>query len=106
MEIEFCDQHLAFISTDRAAETGLPCSVIQSWQEIILLIDAVPDAHTLRNWQSLGYENREGGKHSIRLLGRWRIVFELDECRSPPVMIVVAIDEYREVFRRVEHGAK
>jgi plasmid maintenance system killer protein len=106
MEIEFRDQRLALASTDRADETRLPCSVIQSWQEIIVVIDAIPDAYTLRNWQSLGYECLEGGRHSMRLLGRWRIVFELDESRIPPVMIVVAIDEYREVFRRVEHGAR
>jgi plasmid maintenance system killer protein len=104
MEIEFGDERLALISTDQAAETRLPSSIIQSWQELIVFIDAIPDAHTLRNWQSLGYECLEGGKHSIRLLDWWRIIFELDESRSPPVMIVVAIDEYHEVFGRVEHG--
>jgi plasmid maintenance system killer protein len=99
MDIEFRDERLAFIRTDRAAETRLPCSVIRSWHEMVVVIDAIPDAHTLRNWQSLGYEYRDGGKHSIRLRDRWRIVFELDESRSPPVMIVVAIDEYREVLQ-------
>jgi plasmid maintenance system killer protein len=105
MDIEFRDERLALIRTDRAAESRLPCSVIRSWQEIVVVIDAIPDAHTLRNWQSLGYERLGRGEHSIRLFDQWRILFELDESRSPPVMIVVAIDEYREVFRRVEHGA-
>jgi toxin HigB-1 len=104
MDIEFGDQRLALVSTDRAAETRLPSAVIQSWHEIVVVIDAIPDAHTLRNWQSLGYECIDRGMHSIRLLNRWRIAFELDESRSPPVMIVVAIDEYREVFGRVGHG--
>jgi plasmid maintenance system killer protein len=105
MDIEFRDQRLALIGTDRAAKTRLPCSVVQSWRETIVVIDAIPDAHTLRNWQSLRYECLEGGRHSIRLLGRWRVLFELDESRSPPVMIVVAIDEYHGVFGRADHGA-
>lgn len=105
MDIEFRDERLALIRTDRATESRLPCSVIRSWHEIVVVINAIPDAHTLRNWQSLEYERLGRGEHSIRLFDQWRIVFELDESRSPPVMIVVAIDEYREIFRRVEYGA-
>lgn len=105
MDIEFRDQRLALIRTDRATETLLPCAVIRSWRDIMFVIDAIPDAHTLRNWQSLGYERLDEHRHSIRLLDGWRIVFELDENHSPPVMIVVVIDEYRQVFGRVEHGA-
>jgi plasmid maintenance system killer protein len=105
MDIEFRDERLALIRTDRAAESRLLCSVIRSWHEIVVVIDAIPDAHTLRNWQSLGYERLGRGEHSIRLFDQWWILFELDESRSPHVMIVVAIDEYREVFRSVEHGA-
>jgi plasmid maintenance system killer protein len=104
MDVEFREQRLALISTDRAAESELPCAVIRSWQELIFFIDAIPDVQTLRNWQSLGYERLPGREHSIKLLDQWRIVFELDENHTPPVMIVVAIDEYREVFGRVEHG--
>jgi plasmid maintenance system killer protein len=104
MDIEFRDQRLELIRTDRAAETGLPCAVIRSWHEIIFLIDAIPDVQTLRNWQSLGYERLAGHEHSIQLHDQWRIVFELDENHTPPVMIVVAIDGYREVFGRVEHA--
>src|SRR5262245_27820221 len=84
MGIEFRDERLALIRTDRAAESRLPCSVIRSWHEIVVVIDAIPDAHTLRNWQSLGYERLGRGEHSIRLFDQWRIVFELDESRSPP----------------------
>jgi plasmid maintenance system killer protein len=104
MDIKFRNQHLGLICTDRTAETRLPCAVIKSWREIIFLIDAIPDVQTLRNWQSLGYERLAGHEHSIQLLNQWKIVFELDEDHDPPVMIVVAIDEYREVFGRVEHG--
>ena len=103
MKIEFVDERLALIDTDRASETRLPLAVIGSWHQRVVLIRAVPDARTLRNWRSLGYElNEVSGQHSIQLYDQWRIVFELDENRSPPVMIVLGIDEYQEVFGRVE----
>jgi plasmid maintenance system killer protein len=106
MKIEFGNQRLVLIGTDQAAETRLPCSVIRAWQERVFFIHAIPDARTLRNWRSLGYKfSEEDDQHSIRLTGQWRIIFELDESRSPPVMIVLDIDEYHEVFGRVEHGA-
>jgi plasmid maintenance system killer protein len=105
MKIEFRNRSLASIGTDREAEIGLPCSVIRSWLETVIVIEAIPDARTLRNWQSLGYEWLEGSdQHSIRLIDHWRVVFELDESYSPPVMIVITIDEYHEILGRVEHG--
>jgi proteic killer suppression protein len=97
MDIEFRDKHLASIHTDRAAETRLPCSVIRSCREKFVVIRAAPDAHTLRNWRSLRYERLTGDRcsqHSIRLNDHWRLIFELDESCSPPVMIVLAIDDY------------
>jgi plasmid maintenance system killer protein len=103
MKIEFRDQQLALIDTDQASETRLPRSVVTSWHQRAIFIRAIPDARTLRNWQCLGYElNEVSGNHSIQLTDQWRIVFELNESYSPPVMIVVGIDEYHAVFGRVE----
>jgi plasmid maintenance system killer protein len=103
MEIEFLDRQLALLDTDRASETPLPPPVIHAWRNRAVLIRAVPDVRTLRNWQSLGYEVDEASeKHTIRLMDRWRIVFDLNERRNPPVMMVAGIDEYHEIFGRVE----
>jgi proteic killer suppression protein len=60
------------------------------------VLRAVPDAHTLRNWRSLRYERLEGDRssqHSIRLNDQWQMIFELDESRSPPAMIILTIDD-------------
>jgi proteic killer suppression protein len=97
MDIEFRDKRLALIRTDRAAEARLPISVIKSCREKLIVIAAAPDARTLRNWKSLRYEELKGirsGLHSIRLNDQWRLIFELDENRSPPAVIVVAVDDY------------
>lgn len=97
MDIEFRDRRLALIRTDRAAETRLPISVIKSCREKLIVIAAAPDVRTLRNWKSLHFERLKGDRAeqcSIRLNDQWRLVFELDENRSPPAVIVIAVDDY------------
>lgn len=77
MEIEFRDKSLSLIETDRAAETKLPISVINSFRDKMVVIRAAPDERTLRNWKSLHYEKLKGqeGERSIRLNKQWRVVF-------------------------------
>jgi toxin HigB-1 len=97
MDIEYRDKRLALIRTDRAAETRLPISVIKSCREKLIVIEAAPDARTLRNWKSLHFERLKGdraGQCSIRLNDQWRLIFELDESRSPPAVTVIAVEDY------------
>ena len=97
MDIEYRDKRLALIRTDRAAETRLPISVIKSCREKLTVIEAAPDARTLRNWKSLRFEKLQGaraGQCSIRLNDQWRLIFELDESRSPPAVTVIAVEDY------------
>lgn len=97
MDIEFRDKRLVLIRTDRAAETRLPISVIKSCREKLHVIAAAPDARTLRNWKSLQFKKLKGdraGQCSVRLNDQWRLIFELDENRSPPAVIVIAVDDY------------
>jgi proteic killer suppression protein len=97
MEIEFRDRHLALIETNRAAETKLPISVINSCRQKLVVMRAAPDERTLRNWKSLHYEKLLGdreGQRSIRLTRQWRLVFTLDDARSPPAIKVLSIEDY------------
>jgi proteic killer suppression protein len=97
MEIEFHDRRLALIETDRAAETKLPISVINSCRQKLVVLRASPDERTLRNWKSLHYEKLRGdreGQRSIRLTRQWRLVFALDDTRSPPTIRVLSIEDY------------
>jgi toxin HigB-1 len=106
MEIEFRDDGLALIQSDRAAETGLPSVVIRSCCEKFAVIRAASDLRTLRNLRSLQYEkleDRGSTKHSIRLNEEWRLIFELDEKQGVPALIVLAIDDSESVFGTTEH---
>lgn len=97
MKIEFRDQKLALVQTDRAAETRLPIGVIKSLRDKLNLIAAAPDERTLRNWRSLHYEKLSGkrtGQRSIRLNDQYRLILELDDSQDPPTVIVVEVDDY------------
>jgi proteic killer suppression protein len=97
MEIEFRDKRLALIQTDRAAETRLPISVIKSCRDKLVVLGAAPDTRTLRNWKSLHFEKLQGDRSSqcsIRLNDQWRLIFELDEGRTPLRAIILAVDDY------------
>lgn len=97
MEVEFGDKRLALVETDRAAETGLPISVINSLRRKLVTIRAAPDERTLRNWKSLHYEKLEGdksGRRSIRLNDQWRLVFTIDTSCAPNKLMNLAVEDY------------
>ena len=89
MDVEFRDKALALIETDRAAETRLPISVINSLRQKLVVIRAAPDERTLRNWKSLHYEKMAGEERSIRLNDQYRLIFTLNtECRPNKVTVL------------------
>lgn len=97
MDVEFGDKKLALIWTNRAAETKLPISVINSFRDKLGAIKAAPDERTLRNWKSLHYEKLDGdrsGQRSIRLNKQWRMVFTIDTECSPPKITVLSVEDY------------
>jgi toxin HigB-1 len=89
MDVEFRDKTLGLVETDRAAETRLPISVINSLRKKLVVIRAAPDERTLRNWKSLHYEKMEGLERSIRINDQYRLIFTLDtECRPNKVTVL------------------
>ena len=89
MDVEFRDKNLALVQTDRAAETCLPISVINSFRRKLVVIRAAPDERTLRNWKSLHYERMDGEERSIRLNDQFRLIFTLNtECKPNKMTIL------------------
>jgi len=89
MDIQFRDENLALVETDRAAETKLPVSVINSLRRKLGVIRAAPDERTLRNWKSLHYEKMANEERSIRLNDQYRLIFTLHtECRPNKVTVL------------------
>ncbi len=96
MDIEFREKSLSLIETDRAAETKLPASVINSFRDKMVVIRAAPDERTLRNWKSLHYEKLKGqeGERSIRLNKQWRIVFLIETECKPNKIKILKVEDY------------
>jgi proteic killer suppression protein len=89
MDVEFRDKKLALVDTDRAAETRLPISVINSLRRKLGLLRAAPDERTLRNWKSLHYEKMGEEERSIRINDQFRLIFTLDtECKPNKLIIL------------------
>jgi len=94
MKIEFANQRLALIRTDRAHELGLPIAVIKSCQNKLWFIEAAPDERTLRNWKSLEFKKLEGSElRQIKLNDQFRMHFQLDTTRSPLLVTVTFIGD-------------
>ncbi len=91
MEIDFRDKTLALVETDRAAETRLPVSVINSLRQKLVVLRAAPDERTLRNWKSLHYEKMEGDERSIRLNKQFRLIFVIDTACKPNRLTVLTV---------------
>lgn len=97
MRIEFANDALSRIETDEVGATNLPVAVIKSARRKLTVLRAAPDDRSLRNWKSLHYEKLKGnreGLRSIRLNDQFRMVFKLDETATPPIITILAIEDY------------
>jgi proteic killer suppression protein len=91
MEVEFRDNMLALVESNRAAETRLPVSVINSLRQKLVLIRAAPDERTLRNWKSLHYEKMDDGERSIRLNKQFRLIFSIETACKPNKICILRV---------------
>ena len=91
MEIDSRDKTLALIETERAAETRLPVSVINSLRQKLVVLRAAPDERTLRNWKSLHYEKMEGDERSIRINKQYRLIFTIQTDCKPNKMEIIRV---------------
>ncbi len=91
MEINYADKRLALVETDRAFETKLPVSVIESLRNKVRFLKNVPDERSLRNWKSLNYEKHENGQRSIRLNDQYRLMFTIDTQSRPNRITVLEV---------------
>jgi proteic killer suppression protein len=95
MEIEFANDQLALIETDRAADTKLPVAVIQTARQRLSVMRAAPDIKTMRNWKSLGFGSRDGSmnEHAVAVTPQWSMVLRVEEKNSCMKIIVTGLEE-------------
>ncbi len=96
MEIAFADPTLALLNGDEPGQTRLPVAAIKSARRRLLALRAAVDDRSLRNWKSLHYEKLEGdraGQRSIRLNGRFRMIFTLSDT-EPLTATILSIEDF------------
>lgn len=100
MEIEFKDKRLERVENGNAsdlASSGVPLEVVERLRSRLDLLRAASDERTIRNWKSLHYEKLKGDRNdqrSIRLNKKWRLIFTIDESRSPKTIVILKVEDY------------
>jgi proteic killer suppression protein len=100
VEVEFKDKHLEKIEIGTAKDiqkAGVPLEVIEQLRSRLEFLRSAPDERTLRNWKSLHYEKLKGdrdGERSIRLNKKWRLIFTMDDSRTPAKITVLQVEDY------------
>ena len=99
MDIEYSNEQLAAIESDKPYKSGLPEQAINSALRKIQYIRSAKDERDLRNWRSLNYEKLVGnrkGMSSIRLNIKWRMILKVDTDRNPNVVTIFEIVDYHD----------
>lgn len=100
MEIEFKDKRLEKVENGSAADiasSGVPLEVVDRLRSRLNLLRSIPDERTLYNWKSFHYEKLKGDRsdqRSIRLNEKWRLIFRIDENRSPKTIVILKVEDY------------
>ena len=98
MNIDFQDkQNLHLMETGQSAETALSVPIIKACRKKLGFIRSAKDERDFRNWKSLHYEKLIGdkeGKHSIKLNDQWRLVFEINNDYTPPLITILSVEDY------------
>lgn len=93
MDVDFADQKLALVDTDRAAETLLPVSVIRTVRQRLCLMRAAPNFATLSAWRSFGLcpTVKTDGVRIIEINENWRMAAEFDDASTRARATIVRI---------------
>lgn len=97
MEIDFADELVALIETDEAGRTRFSIAIIKSARRKLAAMRAAEDERTLRNWKSLRFEKLKGDREnqrSVRLSDQYRLIFTLDDTKTPPRITILGIEDY------------
>ena len=97
MEIEFEDDELQRLATDKSFDMALDRGVVKAFRMAIQAIDAAQDERIFAVRPGWRYEKLKGdlrGRCSIRLNKQWRLLFSLKANEKKKVVVVISIVDY------------
>jgi proteic killer suppression protein len=95
MDVDFADDDLRRLYTERDFNAGYGTDIISSFRKKMQLLVNAQDERDLRAWNSLHYKQLKGDrKHqwTVRLNGPWRLVLEKRVADGVTTLVVVAIE--------------
>lgn len=97
MDVEFADDDLDRLETDRGFSAGFEPGVVKAFRKVMLLIRAAPDERDFYALKSLHFEKLKGERahqRSFRLNKQWRLVVEFAGDAPDKRIVVLGIEDY------------
>lgn len=97
MNVEFADDDLDRLETDRKFTAGFGAAVVQGYRRRMQAIRSAPDERTLYASRSMRFEKLKGsrrGQHSLRINDQWRLILELRGRGAEKIVRVIEIVDY------------
>ena len=96
MEFEFANSRIRKLYSERKGADKYPSDVIEAFFEVMTIIESEPTTQEIRKRESLHFEKlepREEGKHSVRLVKAWRLIFTIEKDNEGSYLRIVRIEE-------------
>jgi len=97
MDVEFDDERLDRLETDREFTAGFDDSIVSMYRRRMQLIRNAPDERDFYALKSLHFEKLKGDRkhqHSMRLNKQWRLILEFRGSGTGKRVAVIAIEDY------------
>jgi proteic killer suppression protein len=97
MEVDFDDDQLDRLETDRSFDGGFEAAVVKAYRKVMQAIRAAPDERDFYALKGLHFEKLEGSRsheRSMRLNKKWRLILELRGEAPSKRVLVKAIEDY------------
>lgn len=97
MEVEFADDDLDRLETEREFTAGFGRDVVRGFRKVMQVIRAAPDERDLYRLKGLRFEKLEGSRshqRSVRINLQWRLILEIVGTAPNKKIRVVCIEDY------------
>jgi proteic killer suppression protein len=97
MEIEYRNQDLDRLETDKDFTAGFSRDIVRAFRKRIQAIRAATDERDLYAVRGNNFEKLKGNRshqHSMRLNDQWRLIIEIKQASPKNIIIVIDIADY------------
>jgi proteic killer suppression protein len=97
MEVDFLDDQLDRLETDRDFNAGYGREVVKGFRKLVQVIRDAPDERDFYALKSLHFEKLEGDRsheRSMKINKQWRLIVELTGTAPNKRVLVKAIEDY------------